>query len=226
MNAIATSIEDSRVIMPPPVQRLIQQIPDWLSPFVRVIDGDIFRERIIEREQKASTWEDVQIRDEPILGCEPGVIIGPYVLVGWGPREVAAELKRREQVQLQTDLAQAIQTAGLRAARVTAGAVLMALASFVLLVWTLKGASAGFLTFLTSIAAIGSTWLAAYDHATARRQSTPLISAHFLTGSLSCQFLLAMYLLARWYMPLTWVIPIALAGAAMLCHAIGRRFQA
>jgi len=66
---------------------LIEKIPDWLYPFVQVIDGDIFRERIIERDTQVEEWVDsVEVRDEPICGTEPGVIIGPFVLTGWGPR--------------------------------------------------------------------------------------------------------------------------------------------
>ena len=96
MNAVRTSIRNSQVVMPPAVVRLVEVVPVWLYDFVQVIDGDIFRERVIEQDTNLEYWADVQVRDEPIIGCEPGVIIGPYVLTGWGPREVAAESDRRK----------------------------------------------------------------------------------------------------------------------------------
>lgn len=95
MNAVRTSIANSRVVQPPPVGRLVERVPRWLYPAVEIIDGQIFRERIIERDTGTADWTDVQVRDEPIFGSDPSVIIGPYVLVGWGPREIAAEERRR-----------------------------------------------------------------------------------------------------------------------------------
>ncbi|HQX51216.1 MAG TPA: hypothetical protein PLY87_13725 [Planctomycetaceae bacterium] len=51
-----------------------------------MIDGDIVRERIIERNTGLEDWRVTQVYDEPIIGCELGVIIGPYVLSGWRGR--------------------------------------------------------------------------------------------------------------------------------------------
>lgn len=225
MNAVVTTIKDSRVVMPPQVERLLGKIPDWLYPFVKVIDGDIFRERIIERDQKVSSWEDVQVRDEPIVGCEPGVIIGPYVLTGWGPREVAAELKRRDEVQRQAQVESEIRVAARRTTLFAWSAGGLTLVSLVLLVLAMKGVGTGFLAFMTTAGAMGAIWQAARDRGVARRQPTATISAHFLTGTLGCQLLLAEWLLARWYQPMTWLTPVFLTGGALLCHVIGRRLQ-
>ena len=225
MNAVATTIKDSQVVILPPVERLIRTIPDWLYPFVKVIDGQIFRERIIEREHKVSSWEDVQVRDEPIIGYEPGVIIGPYVLTGWGPREVAAELTRREEVQRQAKADEAFRVAAHRTTLFAWAAVVLTVVSLVLLLLAMKGAETGFLVFMTTIGAMGAMWQAARDHGIAHRQPTAEISAYFLTGTLGCQLLLAEWLLARWYSPMSWLTPVVLAGGALLCHFIGRRFQ-
>ena len=69
MNAVCTTIGNSQVVMPPQVVSLIEQIPKWLYPFVHVIDGDIFRELIIEQDAEVEDWAEVEVRDEPILGC-------------------------------------------------------------------------------------------------------------------------------------------------------------
>ena len=102
MNTVHTTIGNSRVVMPPQVVRLVEQIPKWLYSFVAVIDGNIFREIISEQDLREENWTDVQLRDEPIYGCEPAVIIGRYVLTGWGPREVAEEEARRRSIQTTT----------------------------------------------------------------------------------------------------------------------------
>jgi len=100
MDAIRTSIGNSRVVMPLAVTEMVKEIPDWLYPCVEVIDGKIVREVIIERDTRVESWEQaVTVQDEPIYGCEPAVLIGPYVLTGWGPREIEAELQRRQKTQ-------------------------------------------------------------------------------------------------------------------------------
>jgi hypothetical protein len=94
MNAFHTAIRNSKVIMPPKVQRLVNSIPEWLYDLVQIIDGEIIRERVVERDYRNDLWEDTKTRDVPIYGCEPAVIIDQYVLTGWGPREVATEQNR------------------------------------------------------------------------------------------------------------------------------------
>ena len=55
MNAVQTTIGNSRVVMPLEVRQLVEHVPDWLYPFVSVIDGDLFRERIVEQDLKAGS---------------------------------------------------------------------------------------------------------------------------------------------------------------------------
>jgi len=97
MDAFQTSLENSRVVIPLAVQGMIQAIPPWLAPFISVIDGTLFREQIISRDYSTSDWSQTRVStvDQPILGCEPAVLIGHVVLAGWGPTEIAIELERR-----------------------------------------------------------------------------------------------------------------------------------
>lgn len=100
IDAVRTSIGNSRVVIPLSVTEMIQEIPDWLYPCVEVIDGKIVREVVIERDTLVENWEQaITVQDVPIYGCEPAVLIGPYVLTGWGPREIDAELERRKTAQ-------------------------------------------------------------------------------------------------------------------------------
>lgn len=93
INAFCTSIENSRVVVPENVQRMMKQIPDWLRPSVQVVDGTLVRELIVESHVRT------EVTDIPVYGCEPAVIIGPFVLSGWGPREIDQELRRVAQTE-------------------------------------------------------------------------------------------------------------------------------
>ena len=225
MNSVCTTIRNSQVVMPPQVVRLIEQVPEWLYPFVQVIDGDIFRERIIEQDTGVETWTDVRVRDEPIYGCEPGVIIGPFVLTGWGPREVGEEQSRRHKIQ-DTALQQATERgASRRAPWFVGAAVALTLGSLLLRVQWLHGGGSLVFVVLATAAAIGAVWQAAFDFATARRSPTALLAAHFATASIACQMLLAEWLLARWFQTMSWVTPVVLGLGAIIAHVAGRRFQ-
>ena len=232
MNAVRTSIGNSRVVMPPQVATMLKHVPDWLYPFVEVIDGDIVRERIIERETRVDSWQDatvseepIVVRDEPIYGWEPGVIIGPYVLTGWGPREVAAEQGRRESQQMSVALDRARKVAAWRAPWFAGAAAAMTLIAMVLLATSLRGQGGGVFAALATMAAIGAAWQSTHDFLTARgRGANAAVAAHFLTASIGSQILLALWLVARWYMAMSWVTPVVLLIAAAVCFTIGRRF--
>ncbi len=221
MNAGCTTIRISRVVVPPQVVPLLERIPEWLYPLVQMIDGDIIRERIIEQDTRVENWADVQVRDEPIFGWEPAVIIGPYVLTGWGPREVGQEQARRKTVE-KTATA---QTARRRAPWLVVASVAMTLVALLLLIEWLRGAGGGVFVVLATAAAIGAVWQAAFDFATARHSPTAALAAHFLAATFAFQLLLGYWLIARWFQPMSWVTPVVLVVSAVLAHAVGRRFQ-
>jgi hypothetical protein len=89
------------VIMPLGAQQVADAIPAWLKPFVRVIDGDLIRERVIECDYREDKWSDVTTRevDLPVYGADPAIAIDSFILTGWGPRETAAEIERRESLE-------------------------------------------------------------------------------------------------------------------------------
>ena len=96
-DAFHTTISDSGVVMPRAVREFVDRIPDWLAPIVRIIDGKIAREIIVERDSETEHWEQTtETRDIPVFGNEPAVVIDEVVLTGWGPREIEKELSRRE----------------------------------------------------------------------------------------------------------------------------------
>jgi len=97
-DAFHTTISDTEVIMPPAVRAFVDRIPTWLAPIVRIIDGKIAREIIVERDMGTEEWEKTETQDIPVFGNEPAVVIDNVVLTGWGPREIEAELARQAPV--------------------------------------------------------------------------------------------------------------------------------
>lgn len=225
MNAVSTTIGNSQVVMPPQVVRLIEQVPQWLYPFVQVIDGDIFRERIVEQDTGVEAWADVRVRDEPIYGCEPGVIIGPYVLTGWGPREVGQEQARRESIQTVAQRTAEERTARRHAPWFAVAAVAMAAIGVWLLIQWLREGRGGLFVVLATIAAIGSVWQSVFDFGTVRRNATAAVASHFASAAAAFLILLVYWLVARWFQPMLWVTPVALGLAVVLCFVLGHRFR-
>ena len=104
MNAIRTTLGNTKVPMPPDVREVVRSIPVWLQPLTSVVDGDLFRERIVEREVEREHWSETIARDVTVYGWDPCVLIGPYVVTGWGPREIEIELKRQESERVKRGL--------------------------------------------------------------------------------------------------------------------------
>ena len=95
IHAFHTTIGNSTVTTLPRHRQLLDAIPDWLRDFVRVIDGTLVRELVIERECCRKTWSEVEVIDMPQFDCEPAVVIDQYALTGWGPREIQQEKQRQ-----------------------------------------------------------------------------------------------------------------------------------
>lgn len=223
MQAVHTSIGNSLVVMPPQVQRLCEAVPDWLYPFIQVIDGTIVRERIIERDTRVDQWADRTQRDEPIIGCEPGVILGSFVLTGWGPREVKAEELRREAAAWEQFSRSATRSARWRWPLFAAVAALLAVCAVGLAFAALPGAALG--SGLATVAALVATWQAALDWAITRRNPTAVLWAHCTAAALGCLLLLGLWLVTRLSQPWNWWPPLLLAVGGLVAHIMGRRFR-
>jgi hypothetical protein len=116
------------------------------------------------------------VRDEPIFGCEPGVILGPYVLTGWAPHEVRQELERRQKLQIAAERAERelVASAARRRAPWMAAAA-AALSAVALLLWILMfhGTVSTMSVVLATVTAIAAVWRAGSDWAFARRTQPP-----------------------------------------------------
>lgn len=221
INAVRTSIRNSTVIMPPQIVRLVESIPEWLYSFVEVIDGYIVRELIIERDVSVEDWTQVDVRDEPILDLDPGIVIGPYVLSGWGSGEIRKEQERRQAIQ-QASTQQFHQS--LAPVLMVAVIGLSGVALWLEYRWML-GQGGLLFVLLTTVTAIAATWQASVDHALSHRFAAPKYYAHCMTISMALFLLTAEWGIARMFNSLSWMPPVMLMATAFLSCQVGRLFR-
>ncbi len=221
INAVRTSIRNSPVIMPPQIVRLINSIPEWLYPFVEVIDGQIVRELIIERDVSVEDWTQVNVRDEPINDIDPGIIIGPFVLSGWGSFEIRAEQERRQTIQrLVTEESEFRLTPVFTVAAISLSGIAL---------WfryrsVLTREKQWVVVLVTAFAAY-SAWQASLTYAKRHRFSAPEYYAVCMAGCTGAGLILAHWGVAPKLESMSWVTPVALCAAATLCFHLGRLFR-
>ena len=221
ISAIRTSIGNSTVVMPPQILRLVEAIPEWMYPFVEVIDGHIVRERIVAKTVSVEEWAKVEIHDEPIYGIDPAIVIGPFVLSGWGSVEVHQEQERLAAVH-QT----ATQQFQERLAPVLVFAVI-ALSGITLWIqhrWLQGNGGLSFVILSTTTAIVAASQ-ALSDYAIRHRFAAPRHYVQCMTTGMALVLFLAEWGVARMFNPLSWVPPLILVAAAFLCFHFGRQFR-
>ena len=164
-------------------------------------------------------------RSEPIIGYEPAIIIGTFVLTGWGPREVQAEIQRREAVARDETAMRTVSLAATRWPWLVTASISLAVASVWLTLVSDRGSLSGFL----SLICIGGTFVsirqASFDRAIAARNPTADIWSNLTTASIGLQFLTALWLAAGMFRYTSWFIPASLIAAAVVCHAFSQTFR-
>ena len=201
---------------------MVEHIPKWLYPFIQVIDGTICRERIIERDTRVDDWVNEVVRDEPIFGCEPAVILGPYVLTGWGPREVDREVERRQTLQTAAEQEQAQKVARRRAPWMITGAAALGLVAVLLSVLRLPVAGVNLAVLVMATAALAAAWQAAKDRAVARRLETTKPTVRSVAYTIGWSTLILIWLHALWVINLSWETPVASGLLLILAYFFGR----
>lgn len=79
--------------LPEKYQRFVSSLPDWLSPSIRVLEGELFREECVEWDtmlENRPQEETVSIRWQR----DPAIVFGDFVLAGWGEDVIVGEESR------------------------------------------------------------------------------------------------------------------------------------
>ena len=90
VNAKSNYLAESEVLIPREQQAIVNSIPAWLSPLVRIVEGTLIRETLIEQNLSVHEWETTE--DKVQWHNDPAIILGPFVLSSWGPKEISEEL--------------------------------------------------------------------------------------------------------------------------------------
>lgn len=100
MNAEARRLNETQYPIPADKQAFLDQVPLWIRQHMRILEGDLILERVIERNVREEQWETTPVLRSS-YELEPAILLGHYVITGWGQREIDRENFRRKRVATQ-----------------------------------------------------------------------------------------------------------------------------
>tara|TARA_R110002072_G_scaffold282552_1_gene445502 strand:+ start:160 stop:1632 length:1473 start_codon:yes stop_codon:yes gene_type:complete len=108
--AVAHKLEENWHPVPLQFQPLLDAIPSWLCPHVRILEGHQYLERVFVQNLRQREWQT-----EPIVRrefeAEPAILIGSYVLAGWGQAELDREKQRLNSIEFEAEKAKIVRAA-------------------------------------------------------------------------------------------------------------------
>ncbi len=97
MNAEVREVDRTQFPIPQTYQEFIHAIPPWIKQYVRILEGDLILERVTQRDLREETWETTAVQ-RTAYEIEPAILLGHYVITGWGQQEVDREQFRRNRI--------------------------------------------------------------------------------------------------------------------------------
>ena len=157
MDAERVEIRSDAVVVPIAIQPIIDKIPAWLAPEAKIVTGQQFREDIIEQQCQKRVWLKEYIKTRKIrTHFDPAVVIGHFVLTGWGEQETLEEASRRHTITSQATRQEEVETFGRGHRRATMLARGLGVASLVAMALGVVGSSA--MVLLAMICLCLSLW--------------------------------------------------------------------
>lgn len=84
--------------IPADKQAFLEQTPPWIKQHLKILEGDLILERVIERNVGEDLWKTTpQLRSS--YEIEPAIVLGHYVISGWGETEIRKEEIRRKRLE-------------------------------------------------------------------------------------------------------------------------------
>lgn len=105
IDAKRKELDDPSVIIPHHLEKLVESVPDCFKSYMKVVEGMLFREIVIEKTVAhkdnvvAGTEAFLAYEDRPLIHHDPAIVLGPFVLAGWGESDMRAEVYRRSRLQ-------------------------------------------------------------------------------------------------------------------------------
>lgn len=159
---------------PIPVQfvPILQSIPPWLAPSVRILEGTQINE--IQREERSSERSNMERQYvSSTWQLEPAILVGNFVLAGWNEKEIEAERRRRDKSGNKAHLRQrSIQSWGLSVLAGILGAASVACMAYSTWFQTLSLVSLAF--------GAGAVYAASHGSTLNRRAGTSELLSHRL----------------------------------------------
>ncbi len=88
-------------------QAILEALPTWISPAIKIVEGTVIRATVAIQEQGAHQWAEQRVVEDKVQWhTDPAIVLGPFVLSAWGQEEIDAEVALREQEELAAKKAQ------------------------------------------------------------------------------------------------------------------------
>ena len=218
--AVAHRIEEKWHPIPQQFQPLLDAIPAWLRPHVRILEGHQYLERIFVRNLYKRDWQT-----EPIVRrefeTEPAILIGSYVLAGWGQAELDREMQRLDSIEFEAEKTNIVRAA--RRWTIAAAVIAIPLMIAAVLAIAFSRTAPQFLLPLGGLLTLLAAGTAAVSLAGASRSRFLTNDGIFIaSGSLCVVFATAVpQLLLYWFLYSAWTaMPVAAIAALMAVIAL------
>ena len=222
--AVAHKLEEKWHPIPQQFQPLLDAMPNWLRPHVRILEGHQYLERIFVRNLYKRDWQT-----EPIVRrefeTEPAILVGSYVLAGWGQAELDREKQRVNSIEFEAEKAKIVRAS--RRWMIAAAVLTTPFMVAAVLAIAFSRTAPQLLVPLGGVLTLLAAGAAALSLAGAIRSRSLVNDGMFIAaGSLCVVFVTAvLQLLLYWFLYSAWsAIPVAAIAALMtvLAFAIAR----
>ena len=97
MNAELNSIGSTQYPIPQDKQAFLSRVPPWIKQHLKILEGDLILEKVDRRHVGDDHWKTTpQLRSS--YEIEPAIVLGHYVITGWGQKEIEKEAFRRKRI--------------------------------------------------------------------------------------------------------------------------------
>lgn len=103
MNAEARRLNEVQHPIPEDKQAFLNKVPGWIRQHMRVLEGDLILERVIERKIRDEQWKTTPVLRSS-YELDPAILLGHYVVTGWGQQDVNRERFRRKRITNQSQM--------------------------------------------------------------------------------------------------------------------------